>query len=234
MPAEFSSLALSVLPWILMVTSTVLAFPQIWMSCIRGRTQGLDLTACLLAPTLSAAWLIFGLLTGDMLQITVNAMTLSCNAAILLALLMRRPDTRSAPMLIRSLPLPVLLGVAVLAMSSLAVTGLLSFAVAGSAVGMVTVAFSFVALVPQPVALLRDRTQDMSGISLGRYALTVLSNTLWTAYGLLIASPIVTASALLGVSSAVVVVYCVLTVERRAAGTTADIKVHDRLVAVAA
>ncbi len=223
-PAEvtspLSSLLLTVLPWILVVSSTSLSLPQIWLSCFRGRTSGLDLTASLLAPTISLGWLIFGLLLQDGLQILVNSVTAACNLAILAALMVRRPDARSGTSLLRALPLSTLLAAGVLAVITCWFTGMLSQNAAASAVGTVTVVFTFIAVVPQPVALLRDRRQDVSGVSVGRFALSAVSALLWSLYGVLTGSPIVVTSAVLGAASAGVVVYCVLTAGRQSAPTT--------------
>ncbi len=212
-----SSLLLTVLPWILVVTTSTLAWPQIWTSCVRGRTEGLDLTSCLLNPLLSATWLTWGLLLADPLQIGVNSMTVAGNAAILAALLSRRSDARSAAALVRALPLPACLALLVIGPTSLTLVGLIGRSTAASVLGFAAVVFTFIALVPQPMALLRDRKQDVSGVSLGRFALTALAASLWTAYGILTGQATVFLSSACGAVSAIVVLYCVVSAPRHAA-----------------
>lgn len=217
MPVE-SHLFATLFSWTVAVTTITISWPQIWVSCVQRRTSGLSPLATVLGPALNVAWLSYGLLIGDPLQIIVNSLMGLGNLAVLSALLLTRPELFRGPSLPRTLAAPA----ALLALVGAAVTAVLAGAVtapvAGQAVGLAAAVFGAVSVIPQPLALLRDRTQDVSGISTGRYLLSATSGGLWLAHGLANGQAAVIGSAFLGLTSAALVLHCVATTRRQQAG----------------
>jgi uncharacterized protein with PQ loop repeat len=189
-------------------------WPQIWRSCRHGRTLGLSPTGSWLAVALNLCWLTFGVLIGDLAQILTNAVVGAGNAAVLFALLIAQPHLRSRRMLLRTAPGAA--GLAALAAGSAAAVALLGAHPAAVAVSLSSV-ISLVgaaAALPQPLSLLMNRTQDLSGLSPARWRLGAGSCASWTTYGWLIDQPSVWLSAGFGLCCALVM--CVILRSRRA------------------
>jgi uncharacterized protein with PQ loop repeat len=193
--------------------SITLVWPQVWLSCRRGRTRGLSATGTWLAVALNLCWLAFGLLTGDPTQVVTNAVVGAGNTAVLAALLLTQPHLRSRPVLLRTAAGAA--GLAALAAGSVAAVVLTgaSPAPAAAALGVVTSLVGALSACVQPLALLRDRTQDLSGLSPTRWWLTVGSGGAWAGYVWLQDQPSVWASASVGFGCALVV--CGVLVTRR-------------------
>jgi hypothetical protein len=79
--------------------------------------------------------------------------------------------------------------------------------------GLLLAGVSFLSAIPQPLALLRDKHQDLSGLSPLRWRLAAGACATWLTYGLLTGQPGVWASALVGLTSASIV--CAVLVRRR-------------------
>jgi uncharacterized protein with PQ loop repeat len=192
--------------------SISLTWPQVWRSCRHGRTLGLSPTASWLAVALNLCWLTFGVLIGDLAQIVANAVVGMGNSAVLIALLLTRPDLRTRRTLLRTATGAA--GLAALAMLSLAAVALRADPEAVAAMlSSVTSLVGAVAALPQPLSLLRNRTQDVSGLSAARYRLGVGSAAFWTSYGWLIGEPGVWMSAGVGLCCALLM--CALLRSRR-------------------
>jgi uncharacterized protein with PQ loop repeat len=192
--------------------SISLTWPQVWRSCRQGRTLGLSPTAGWLAVALNLCWLTFGVLIGDAAQIVTNSVVGVGNSAVLIALLLARPDLRTRWVLLRTASGAA--GLVVLAVSSLAAVALRADAVAVAAtLSSVISLVGAAAALPQPLSLLRDRTQDVSGLSAARYRLGVGSCASWTSYGWLIDQPGVWLSAGFGLCCALLM--CALLRARR-------------------
>jgi uncharacterized protein with PQ loop repeat len=205
--------------------SISVVWPQVWLSCRHGRTLGLSPTSSWLNVGLNLCWLTFGLLTGDPAQILTHVVVGAGNTAVLAALLLTQPHLRSPRLLIRTAAGAA--GVAALALGSLGAVVLLGAAPAvvagtlGAVIGLIGAAGALV----QPLGLLMDRGQDLSGLSPARWRLGAGSCALWTTYGLLIAQPTVWLSAGFGLGCAVVM--CVLLRPRTTAqpvGVLADLR----------
>jgi uncharacterized protein with PQ loop repeat len=185
--------------------SIALVWPQVWLSCRHGRTLGMSPTSTWLAVALNACWLVFGVLTGDPAQIVTNAVVGAANTALLLALLRTQPPLRSAGALLRTASAALCLisfavgGLAVVVLLDVAPT-----AVAGPLAATAAVVGAAASL-PQPLSLLRDRTQDVSGLSPARWVLGAGSAAAWTAYGVLLGQAEVWLSAAVGLAGALVV-----------------------------
>ncbi len=185
--------------------SIALVWPQVWLSCRHRRTGGMSPTGTWLAVALNLCWLTFGLLTGDPAQIVTNAVVGAANTALLLALLVTQPQLRSRRILLRT-------ALAAVALAALAVGCAAAVAVLGAApdaaaalLGPVACLTGAAAALPQPLGLLRDRTQDLSGLSPARWVLGAGSSASWMLYGLLLGEPAVWLSAGVGLGCAVVV-----------------------------
>ncbi|NYJ07579.1 SemiSWEET transporter [Petropleomorpha daqingensis] len=192
--------------------SICLVWPQVWLSCRRGRTRGLSPAAAWLAVGLNASWLTFGLLTRDPAQIVTNAVVGAGNTAVLAALLFSQSHLRTRTALLRSAAGAAGL-VTIAAGSALSVVLLGADRVeVGTALGaLVSVVGAGTACV-QPLSMLRDRTQDLSGLSAIRYRLGAAANASWLSYALLRHEPTVFAAAGIGFGCAVLV--CTLLARR--------------------
>ena len=194
--------------------SMSIAWPQVYRSCVRRRTGGLSATACMLAVAMPLGWVTYGLLIGDRFQVVTNTVSASTGLAILIALLVTRPEVRSRRALRASAgsAAGVLLAVSAIAASS--ALPQISGPRAAAMLGTVLAVISFVSAVPQPLALLRDREQDISGLSPMRWTLAASACASWFVYGLGVGQPAVWASALVGLTSALIV--CGVLFSRRA------------------
>jgi uncharacterized protein with PQ loop repeat len=195
--------------------SITLIWPQVWLSCRHRRTLGLSPTSSWLAISLNLCWLTFGILIGDPAQVVTNAVVGVGNSALLAALLITQPHLRSRRMLLRTAPGAACLAtLAAASMGSVAILGAEPATVAavlGSVISLVGAA----AALPQPLSLLRDRAQDLSGLSPTRWRLGAGSCVSWATYGWLNNQPMVYLSAGVGLCCAVVV--CTVLQSRRTA-----------------
>lgn len=185
--------------------SVSLSWPQVYKSVVQRRTNGLSATACTLGVAMPFGWVTYGLLAGEQLQVVTNVATGAAGLAILVALLVTQPAVRSG----RSLRISAgsaggVAGAALLSAGVAALPGVPGRQVA-PLLGMLLAGVSFLAAIPQPLALLRDRHQDLSGLSPLRWRLAAGACASWTCYGLLTSQPGVWASAVVGLVSAAIV-----------------------------
>jgi len=182
--------------------SIAVVWPQVWRSCRHRRTIGLSPTSAWLAVGLNVCWLTFGALTGDPAQMITNAVVGTGNTAVLVALLVTQPQLRMRPVLLRTaVGAAGLLALAAGSVLSVTVLGAAPVAVAATLSSVIAVVGS-IAAVPQPLRLLRDRTQDVSGLSLTRWRLGAGSCASWTSYGWLGHQPAVSLGAGFGLTCA--------------------------------
>lgn len=194
---------IAVLGFLAASLSIAVVWPQVWRSCRHRRTLGLSPTSAWLAVGLNVCWLTFGALTGDAAQMITNAVVGTGNTAVLIALLLTQPQLRTRRMLLRTsagaVVLVVLAGASILAV---VVLGARPAAVAATLSAMNALVGSINAL-PQPLRLLRDRAQDMSGLSVARWRLGAGACASWTSYGWLGHQPAVWLGAAFGTTCAV-------------------------------
>jgi hypothetical protein len=196
--------------------SISLVWPQVWLCCRRRRTGGLSPTASSLGVALNLAWLTFGLLTGDPAQWVTNAVVGLGNSAVLVALLVTQPHLRGGRVLARTTSAAAgLVAVAAGTVAAVAFCGTAPAAAAAALGAVASVAGAAQACV-QPLSLLRDRAQDLSGLSRARWWLSAGASSAWTGYGWLQDHPAVWASAAVGLGCALVV--CAVLRTRRPAG----------------
>jgi len=185
--------------------SMSLSWPQVYKSCVRRRTGGLSPTASMLGAAMPLGWITYGLLSGERIQIVTNTVTGLAGLAILVALLATQPSQRSARALRASsggaVALLVTLGLSGLAAALPGVRGSQVAPLLGVALAVVAV----LSAVPQPLALLRDRHQDLSGLSPLRWKLGAGAAAAWLGYGLGTGQPAVWASAAAGLTGALIV-----------------------------
>ncbi|RBY98032.1 hypothetical protein DQ237_03840 [Blastococcus sp. TF02-8] len=203
--------------------SIALVWPQVWLSCRHRRTLGMSPTSTWLAVALNFCWLTFGVLTGDPAQIVTNAVVGAANTALLLALLLTQPQQRARGALLRTASGAVCL--VSFAAGSAGVVALLGVdaAVIAGPLGATASLVGAAACLPQPLSLLRDRSQDVSGLSPARWVMGAGSTAAWTAYGLSLGQPAVWMSAAVGLACALVV--CGVVLDPRARRSTAAVPV---------
>ncbi|MEU8656651.1 SemiSWEET transporter [Actinoplanes philippinensis] len=193
--------------------SMSIAWPQVYRSCVRRRTSGLSATACMLSVAMPLGWVSYGLLIGDPFQIVTNVVSASTGLAILIALLVTRPAARAVRPLLASASTAAGVLIVVLATVASAALPQVSASRAATMLGTALAAMSLVSAVPQPLALLRDRRQDLSGVSPLRWTLAASACGSWLAYGIGVGQPAVWASALVGLTSSLTV--CAVLFTRR-------------------
>ncbi|WP_328460992.1 SemiSWEET transporter [Actinoplanes sp. NBC_00393] len=195
--------------------SMSLAWPQVYRSCVRRRTSGLSATACMLSVALPIGWMTYGFLIGDPFQVVTNTVTTLTGLAILAALLITQPQLRSGRALLTSAGTAGAVLLAIAGSAALAALPQVTGHRAAALLGTLLAAVSFVSAVPQPLALLRDRSQDLSGLSPLRWWLASAACGSWLLYGLGTGQPAVWASAFVGLTSALIV--CGVLVSRQLA-----------------
>jgi uncharacterized protein with PQ loop repeat len=209
----------AVLGFLAAVLSIAVVWPQVWRSCRHRSTLGLSPTSTWLGVALNLNWLTFAVLIANTPQIVSNVVVGAANTAVLVALLATQPHLRTQRVLVRTASGAA--GLAALAAGSvLAVVyaGAHPAAVAGTLSSVICLVGAAAAL-PQPLRLLRDRTQDVSGLSPARWALGAASSATWVTYGWLIDQPALCAAAGVGLLCALLV--CAVLRSRRTAPAAA-------------
>ena len=139
-----------------------------------------------------------------------NTVTGGAGLAILLALLISRPELRFG----RKLAVSTSGAVVVLAVTALSAGAAArpgeDGARAANVLGAVLALGAALAAIPQPLSLLRDRTQDLSGLSPLRWRLAAGACAAWLTYGVTTGQAAVWLSA--GVSLAGALIVCVVLV----------------------
>lgn len=214
----------ALLGWFGAALSMTLPWPQVWRSCAQGRTGGLSATACWMGAAMPVGWITYGLLTGEIVQVVTNAVTGSAGLAVLVTILVKRGELRSARRLL--ITAAGAAGVVAAAGGSAAVAVLTEATGAHVAtfLGTVLAVAAILSSIPQPLALLRDRGQDLAGLSPLRWRLAAGSCACWMAYGLVTAQPAVWLSAVVGLASALIV--CWFLRPARATRTVAAVTVR--------
>jgi uncharacterized protein with PQ loop repeat len=184
--------------------SMTLPWPQVWRSVARRRTTGLSATACWLGVAMPIGWITYGLLIGDRLQVVTNSVTGGAGVAILVALLLTRGELRGRKLMLSAAGGAGVVAAAALSAASAALADLDGPA-AAHALGAVLAVSAILSAVPQPLSLLRDRTQDLSGLSPARWKLGAGACACWFAYGLSTQQAAVWLSAAAGLAAALIV-----------------------------
>lgn len=199
--------------------SIALMWPQVWLSCVNRRTNGLSATACWLTTVLCGSWLLYGVLVRDITQIATNAVTCAANAAVLGALLVTQPALRRRRTLLTTAGGAAALAAAAVAAATVAALPTVPAVAVAGLFGAVVSSVNIIACLPQPLTLLRKPNQDLSGLSPARWWLTATSATSWTAYGCVTGQVAVWTSSAVGLVCALVV--CGVLTRRRLSATAA-------------
>lgn len=203
------------LGWLGAALSMTLPWPQVWRSVAKGRTNGLCAVACWQGMAMPVGWITYGLLTGETVQVVTNTVTGLAGLAILVTVLVKRGELRTGRRLLTG---------AAGAAGVLCAAALCALAVAttdfeptrvSTLLGSVLAVAATLAAVPQPLSLLRDRTQDMAGLSPLRWRLTAAACSCWCAYGLMSGQVTVWLSASVGLAAALIVLWVMVTAGRR-------------------
>jgi uncharacterized protein with PQ loop repeat len=193
--------------------SMSLSWPQVIKSCVQRRTRGLSPTACTLGVAMPLGWITYGLLSGERIQVVTNVVTGTAGLAILAALLITQPSMRSLKALrLSAASAGAVLTAVALSGAAAALPGVRDYQVAPF-LGLILAGVSFLSAIPQPLSLLRDRAQDLSGLSPLRWRLGAGACSSWLLYGLATGQAAVWASASVGLTSALIV--CTVLVLRR-------------------
>lgn len=185
--------------------SMSLSLPQVYKSCVQRRTNGLSPTATALGVAMPLGWITYGLLSGERIQVVTNMVAGTAGLAILTALLLTQPAVRSG----RSLKVSAgsagaVLTVVLTAIAAAALPGLTGHTVA-PLLGMVLASVSLLSAIPQPLSLLRDRHQDLSGLSPLRWRMALASGLSWFCYGMATGQTAVWMSASVGITASAIV-----------------------------
>ncbi|WP_231956669.1 MULTISPECIES: SemiSWEET transporter [unclassified Actinoplanes] len=207
----------AVLGWFAAALSIALMWPQVWRSCVLRRTAGLSPTATWLGFALPVGWVEYGLLIDDPVQIYTNTVGAGAGIAVLVALLAARAELRQ-----RRFGARAAVGAAVLLSATALTAGLASLPggehrTLASVLGMVLTVAVVLANVPQPLALLRDRRQDLSGVSGLRWVLASAANLSWAAYAYSLGQGAVLVCSLTGLACSLVVCTVLVSARRQRA-----------------
>ncbi|WP_244876060.1 SemiSWEET transporter [Winogradskya consettensis] len=204
--------------------SIALPWPQVWRSCAKGQTNGLNASACFLGVAMPVGWITYGALTGETVQIITNAVTGGAGLAVLTTVLIKQSHLRQRRKLATSAAGAA--GILTATLGSAAATWLTAASShqAAAFLGLVLAGTSFVSAIPQPLSLLRDREQDMSGLSALRWRLAAAACASWMTYGLSTGQPAVWASAMVGLTSALIVCWVLFTSTRTSAVRTTTVR----------
>ena len=153
-------------------TVLILAFnvPQVWRTCVLGRTEAVPPLRAWVAVAVAVVWLGYGLAGGGVIQVVLNGATILLN--LLLAAGLRGRGSATGTLLV--------VGAALTTVSLGALGGLHAIGAFGAAVGSVV-------YVPQLLALRRARSAD--GVSPLALALQIGGALCWLGYGLLRREP---------------------------------------------
>ena len=214
--------SIALLGWFGAALSIALPWPQVWRSVARGRTKGLSATACWQGVAMPVGWITYGLLTGETVQVVTNTVTGVAGLAVLVTVLLKQGELRTGRTLLISATGAA--GVLTAAGGS-AAAGLLTGIGCARAAAFLGAVLAFTAIlgaIPQPLSLLRDRGQDLAGLSPLRWWLAAAACSSWCAYGLATGQIAVWLSALVGLGSALIVCW-VLVTDRRTRATAGTV-----------
>jgi len=213
--------SIALLGWFGAALSIALPWPQVWRTVARGRTKGLSATACWQGTAMPVGWITYGLLTGETVQVVTNTVTGVAGLAVLVTVLLKQSELRTG----RKLLISAAGAAGVLtAAAGCAIAGRLTDMGgprAAAFLGAVLACTAILGAIPQPLSLLRDRNQDLAGLSPLRWWLAAFACGSWCTYGLATGQLAVWLSALVGLASALIVCWVLLTDRRSRAAVPA-------------
>jgi uncharacterized protein with PQ loop repeat len=158
--------------WVGTFFSVGLNVPQVWRTCVRGRTSGLSPVRFWIAVINASIWLLYGVYGGGLVQVVNNGANLVLCTTVLAFLLPVTPrrEQRIGTWVVTSL--------AVLALTVVVgeIGGL-------GAVGILATIPSVAMAVPQLVRLLRRPTESTAGVSVLSCWFALIGKLNWLVYG---------------------------------------------------
>jgi hypothetical protein len=214
---------IALLGWLGAALSIALPWPQFWRSVVRGHIKGLSATACWQGMAMPVGWITYGLLTGETVQVVTNVVTGSAGLTVLVVVLVKQRELRTCRrLLVSGAGAATVLSAAAVSATAGLLTGIGS-ARAGACLGGVLGISAILGAIPQPLSLLRDRGQDLAGLSPLRWWLAAGACTSWCAYGLATGQTGLWLAGLVGLGSALIVCW-VLAADRRATATAGTVR----------
>jgi uncharacterized protein with PQ loop repeat len=201
----------ALLGWFGAALSMILPWPQVWRSVARGRTNGLSATACWQGAAMPVGWITYGLLTGETVQVVTNAVTGLAGLSVLVTVLVKQGELRSGRKLLTSLAGAAAVLTAAAGSALVASLTNVDGAQVSTFLGTVLAVTAMLSAIPQPLSLLRDRGQDLAGLSPLRWRLAAAACASWMTYGLLTGQAAVWLSACVGLVSALIVCWILAT-----------------------
>jgi uncharacterized protein with PQ loop repeat len=197
------------LGWLGAALSIALPWPQVWRSVAKGHTNGLCAIACWQGAAMPVGWITYGLLTGETVQVVTNTVTGLAGLSILVTVLVKRGELRTGRRLLTGAAGAA--GVLCAAAGCAVAAAVANLDGAPTFLALVLAAATTLSAVPQPLSLLRDRTQDLAGLSPLRWRLTAAACACWCAYGLTTGQLAVALSASVGLTAALIVCWVLVT-----------------------
>lgn len=152
--------------------SLAVSVPQVWTTCVRGRTAGLPASRFWLSALQSLCWLVYGVVAPDPTQVVVNLVCGAMAMALLAAVLRGVPGERRtvAPWT------GVTAGWLVLCAGGALLDGPVAVGVLGALVGLGV-------HVPQLLHLLRHPGAATDGVSRAATLVAMAAAAAWATYG---------------------------------------------------
>jgi len=151
-------------------------WPQVWRAVRHDTSHGISPFALMHSLVGSSLWLTYGLLEGD-IAIWFSNISFLIAQSIIISVVYRHGK----------IPRTVLIQVG----AALAALALLLTQVSATPVGFVAIAISGSSIIPQLIHVIR--TENLHGISISSYLLTIVNCSSWLLYGFYVQDPIVSA-----------------------------------------
>lgn len=151
-------------------------WPQVWRAVRHDTSHGISPFGLMHGLVGSSLWLTFGILEGDVAIWFANSSFIIAQS-IIISVVYRHGK----------IPLSVLIRVA----AALVALGLVLTQVSATSVGLIAIAVSGSSIIPQLLHVIR--TENLHGISISSYMLTIINCMSWLLYGFYVNQPMVSA-----------------------------------------
>lgn len=155
------------------ITSLMFAWPQVWRSVRRDTTHGISPVSIVYGLTGSVLWFVYGVSMGRV-PIWFSNASFIASQCIIIAVLLRHGRVRTPLLAGFGFGLAVLLAVLV--------------PISATWVGATAIFVSSSSLVPQVLHI--ARTENLHGISISSWVITIVSAASWMSYGWILHDPI--------------------------------------------
>ena len=151
-------------------------WPQVWRAVRHDTSHGISPFGLMHGLVGSSVWLTYGILQGDIAIWFANSSFIIAQS-IIISVVYRHGK----------IPRVVLIRVA----ASLVTLALLLTQISATPVGFIAIAISGSSIIPQLIHVIR--TENLHGISISSYLLTIVNCTSWLLYGFYVDDPMVSA-----------------------------------------